>query len=86
MITKIRYTIEGSWKEGDPDQLLDTIFRAMNAVHVETAVARPYGRNGLELLRMSDPYDFANSVRQFRKSADIIREKLTEAGYQFQEG
>ena len=85
MVTKIRFTVEGAWKEGDPDRILNTICREMNAFHVETAYVAPMGRNGLELLRMSDPYDFANSVRQFRKSADIIREKLQEAGYEFQE-
>ncbi|HAE81035.1 MAG: hypothetical protein IIU26_00970 [Clostridium sp.] len=80
------YTIKGPWQEGDPDRVLETIYREMNRQNISTAVVTAMGKDRLQLQRYSDPYDYNNSLRQFHKTEKIIAEKLTEAGYSFSNG
>ena len=80
------YTIEGPWKEGDPEEVLNEIYRTMNRENISTAVVTAMGKDRLQLQRYSDPYDYNNSLRQFKRTRKIIAEKLTEAGYSFSTG
>lgn len=80
------YTIKGPWKEGDPDWILEEIYREMNRQKITTAVVTAMGKDRLQLQRYSDIYDYSNSIRQFHKTEKIIAEKLTEAGYVFSNG
>ncbi len=80
------YTIQGDWKDGDPDRVLEEIYREMNGQGITTAVVTAMGKDRLQLQRYSDLYDYNNSLRQFHKTQKIIAEKLTEAGYAFSTG
>ena len=43
------YTIKGPWQEGDPDRVLETIYREMNRQNISTAVVTAMGKDRLQL-------------------------------------
>ena len=66
------YTIKGPWQEGDPDRVLETIYREMNRQNISTAVVTAMGKDRLQLQRILPPggreiqagYSFSNGEEE----------------------